>query len=141
MSLFKNAVRAWLGLPEPPKPFLWPIHRHDGALYGVITKGGDPVLALFVSPELAERFVLERGLEQHLVGSPLQPEQVARLCEASIEALSSDPEADPVDRDIAAFPYVTIFDGVNNPVPLVDEPFAYWPMAQFRAMALAADDG
>ncbi len=69
----RGFVRQWLGISEP---LLYPVITHEGKFHGVTMRNGIHLLPLFTRAEFAERYILARGAEQHLVGKGLNPREL-----------------------------------------------------------------
>jgi hypothetical protein len=62
---------------------LWPIFDHEGRSVGIQARSGK-VLCLFSQLPLAEDWLMDMGLEQHLVGRGLRGKELARFCQEAM---------------------------------------------------------
>jgi ABC-type sugar transport system substrate-binding protein len=87
-----------------PSNVLWTVFFHTRQLMALRVPFDDRMcLPLFSSPFRAEVFLLEMGLEQHLVSAPLWPAVLKQLLEyaedAGFDYITLDP---PADMDVPA---------------------------------------
>jgi hypothetical protein len=90
--------------PMPIPRALWCVEHHGGGLIGF--EGPDyNVLVVFTSQEIAEDWIMESNLEQHLASGPYAGKAFYELCKDAVEDFSYyavNPPPNPGDHLPAA---------------------------------------